>query len=129
MYGFENGDRVLKCLTQILKRNIPLGEFIGHIGGDDFIAIMSQDMVVESCNKVISEFDKSILSFYNQDDIDKGLIVTKNRYGIEESYPLLTISIAGVNSNKYDSIYDLAESAGRIKKDCKEILNSNFIIT
>ena len=129
VYGFENGDRVLKCLTQILKKNIPFGEFIGHIGGDDFIAIMPQDMVVEACNKVITEFDKSILGFYNQDDIDKGLIITKNRYGIEESYPLLTISIAGVNSNRYDTIYELAESAGKIKKDCKEILISNFIIT
>ncbi len=128
VYGFENGDRVLKCFTRILKGNIPTDFFIGHIGGDDFLAIVDKEQVIRTCEAVIDEFDRSILSFYNQDDINKGFIISRNRYGIEESFPLLSISIAGVASKNYASIFDLSEHVGKVKKDCKEIAGSNFII-
>jgi GGDEF domain-containing protein len=127
-YGFENGDRVLKCFTRLLKGNIQNGSFIGHIGGDDFLAIVEKAHVISTCEAIIDEFDRSILSFYNQDDIDKGFIISRNRYGIEESFPLLSLSIAGVASKNYTSIFELAEHVGKIKKDCKEIAGSNFMI-
>ncbi len=41
VYGFENGDRLIRCLSRILKEHIPKTNFIGHIGGDDFITILS----------------------------------------------------------------------------------------
>lgn len=128
VYGFENGDRVLKGFTRILKGNLPRESFIGHIGGDDFLAIVEKEHVINTCEFVIDEFDRSILSFYNQDDINKGFIISRNRYGIEESFPLLSVSIAGAASKNYASIFDLSEHVGKVKKDCKEIAGSNFII-
>lgn len=129
VYGFENGDRVLKFFTRILKDYIPDDEFIGHIGGDDFIAIIkkNQGVLKESMEKMINEFDKSIIYFYNQNDIDKGFIIAKNRHGIEESFPLLTVSIVGVDSCSYPSSYALSEDIGRLKKECKQLAGSCFI--
>jgi diguanylate cyclase (GGDEF)-like protein len=98
VYGFENGDRFIECVTRILKRNVPEGDFIGHIGGDDFVVTMKVDIAAAVCRKIISVVDKSVLSYYNQDDIDKGYIKTKNRYGIEENFPLLSVSIVGTSS-------------------------------
>jgi GGDEF domain-containing protein len=134
IYGFKNGDRVLKSLTQLLKRIIPVGEFIGHIGGDDFISIISDtsthqiSKIKELCRNIIEEFDRSVLYFYNQDDIDKGSIITKNRYGIEESFPLLSISISGVASEDYLTIYELTEAVAKLKKACKQKVGSNHMI-
>jgi len=127
-YGFENGDRVLKSFTRLLKGNIKDGSFIGHIGGDDFLAIIEKSHVISTCEAIIDEFDRSILSFYNQDDIDKGFIISRNRYGIEESFPLLSVSIAGVASKNYATIFELGEHVGKLKKECKEIAGSNFMI-
>jgi hypothetical protein len=70
--------------------------------------------------KLIEEFDKSIVYFYNQNDIDKGYIIAKNRHGVEESFPLLTVSIVCVDSKEYKSSYELSEDIGRLKKECKQ---------
>ena len=128
VYGFENGDRVLKYLTQTLKENISRDYFLGHIGGDDFLAILPRYHAEQACNKVINEFDNSIFNFYNQDDIDRGFIVTRNRTGIEESFPLLSISIAAVSIKNQLTIYDLAEKASKIKKQCKAVAGSSYVI-
>jgi EAL domain-containing protein (putative c-di-GMP-specific phosphodiesterase class I)/GGDEF domain-containing protein len=122
VYGFENGDRVLKFFTNLLKNHIPENEFIGHIGGDDFIAILSNPNlnIADVMIKLIEEFDKSIVYFYNQNDIDKGYIIAKNRHGVEESFPLLTVSIVCVDSKEYKSSYELSEDIGRLKKECKQ---------
>jgi EAL domain-containing protein (putative c-di-GMP-specific phosphodiesterase class I)/GGDEF domain-containing protein len=128
VYGFENGDRVLKHLTRTLKENISRDHFLGHIGGDDFLAILPRDHAEQACSEVINEFDNSIFNFYNQDDIDKGFIVTRNRTGIEESFPLLSISIAAVSIKNQLTIYDLAEKASKIKKQCKAVVGSNYVI-
>ena len=54
VYGFEKGDLVIKSMTEILKKFIPRDEFIGHIGGDDFIAVLFQnDGIEDLCNKII----------------------------------------------------------------------------
>jgi len=128
VYGFENGDKVLKCLTQIIRSNISKDEFIGHIGGDDFMAIIAQNNSAQICSNIIKEFDSLIQSYYNQDDINKGFISTKNRYGTEEDFPLLSLSIVVVYNQDFDNIYDLGEKAGKLKRKCKEIPGSNFAL-
>ncbi len=129
LYGFENGDMVLKGLTKLLKEFFSQEGFIGHIGGDDFIVITNLAKVDKLCSNIIKMFDELIISFYNQNDIKNGYIVTNNRYGVEESFPLMTISIAVVSSGNHNNIYELAESASKIKKICKEIPGSNYIIS
>ncbi len=126
VYGFENGDRIIKCLTQILKDNIKDG-FIGHIGGDDFMAIVHGNDAEEICRKMTDEFDESVLSYYSKNDLDKGYITTKNRHGIEEDFPILSVSIAGVSNHKYHTIFSLSEDMARLKKLCKQLPGSNYI--
>lgn len=129
VYGFENGDRLIKCLTQILKDCIPKNDFIGHIGGDDFVAILSEGPPEEICRKVISRIDSTVLQFYNQNDLDQGYIVTKNRYGVEESFPLLSVTIVGARVCSYQSIYELSEDMAKMKKVCKQLQGSNYFIS
>lgn len=128
VYGFEKGDVVIKRLTKILKANIPRDEFVGHLGGDDFIAVLFSTDRNELCNKIIKDFDDSIQEFYNEDDIRKGYIVGKSRKGVEEKFSLLSLSIAGVTNNYFKDIYDLSEKASQIKNMCKQNRGSNYII-
>ncbi|MFO7887557.1 MAG: GGDEF domain-containing protein [Eubacteriales bacterium] len=128
VYGFENGDRFIKELSKILKNNTPEEEFLGHIGGDDFLAIIDEDESISYCEKIIEEFDNSIDKFYNPSDYQKGYIETKNRSGIKEIFPLLSISIVGLYSSDYKNIEDFSKDISKLKKDCKQISGSNYII-
>lgn len=130
VYGFENGDRFIKSFAQILKNNISEEQdFIGHIGGDDFVAIFYGDNIKELCEKIIGDFDRTIFEFYSKNDFDKGYITTKNRHGTEEDFPLLSISVVVVSNKDYKTIYTLTESMAKLKKTCKQKAGSNYVIS
>lgn len=128
LYGFENGDRVIKLLTDIMKAEVPSNEFIGHIGGDDFVAVLYESEYEKISQAILEKFDSAVPEFYSQEDVEKGFIVTKNRNGIEETFPLLSISIAGVTSKDLSNVYELAEKASEIKKRCKQKVGSTIMI-
>ncbi|MBC3888558.1 EAL domain-containing protein [Acetobacterium paludosum] len=128
LYGFENGDKVLKDFAQILKSKIPDDDFIGHIGGDDFVAIVSKKKTEQLCTTIIAAFNENVVRFYNKEDALRGYITSKNRNDIEENFPLLSVSIAGVASDQNKTIFDLAETAAKIKKKCKKKQGSNFLL-
>ena len=128
VYGFEKGDRVIMHLAEIIERCCPTDGFVGHIGGDDFLLIAGTSKSKQLCEEIIQQFETSVEQFYHAQDLLKGHIVTKNRHGIEESFPLLTISIAGVSNKNTQTIYELSELASQIKKQCKQIPGSNYIL-
>ncbi len=122
-YGFENGDRILSFTASVIQKHTCLYKesFLGHIGGDDFIAIIPGHDAFELCQNIIDEFDSNISNFYNEDDRKNGYIQSFNRNNKEENYPIMSISIAVVtDKNKaYANIYELTEEAAKIKKKCK----------
>ncbi|WP_261830631.1 GGDEF domain-containing protein [Inconstantimicrobium mannanitabidum] len=130
VYGFENGDKVIIILAKILRKNIKDGHFIGHIGGDDFIAVFLNWDVEEVCSKIINTFDKEVTGCYKREDLEKGYIMTANRHGVEEKFPIISLSIAAVTNKKKDyiNIYELAEESSKLKKRCKQMVGSNYII-
>lgn len=134
-YGFEHGDKVILLTAGILsasvgqKSNSDGQDFIGHIGGDDFIIITHPDNIEKLCETIISMFDQEIASMYNDYDRQKGYIEVKNRRGLTEFFPLMTISIAVV-SNKYRKItnyLEVGEIAAEIKKHAKAYHKSIWI--
>ncbi|MDR2639110.1 MAG: EAL and GGDEF domain-containing protein [Helicobacteraceae bacterium] len=120
-YGFVNGDRMLKLLSDILKSCATRGEFIGHIGGDDFIVIGDYHDGEPFCQKVIEAFSAQVVSLYREEDVKNGFIASKNRQGVTENFPITTLSIAGVTNRRktYNNIEDFSLDAARIKKLCK----------
>ena len=129
VYGFENGDKFIRCFTQILRTNISEErDFIGHIGGDDFIAVVNGNHVEEICRSIIEQFDRSVFQYYNKNDLTKGYITTKNRHGIEEDFPLLSISVVVVPGNRYNTAYELSQKMSELKKICKQKPGSNCML-
>lgn len=128
IYGFENGDRIIRHLAEILKKRIgKTGDFIGHIGGDDFVAIVAGNGVEELCRTVIDDFDRSVPDFYGKNDLDRGFITTKNRHGIEEDFPLLSIAIAVTSSKKCNTVYMLSKHMAELRRTCKQKPGSHSV--
>ncbi len=128
VYGFGSGDRVITDLAHILTDNVPSNDFVGHIGGDDFIAVLSGGNAETVCAAIIDEFDKSVVFYYSQNDIDRGFITTKNRHGEVENFPLLSISIAGTYSDCHSNIIELSEHMAKVKCMAKQKGGSNYVI-
>ncbi len=132
VYGFEKGDSVIRLVAKLLCDHVPGDEFIGHIGGDDFVAVLASGNVEHVCNKILSKFDQHVKNLYKEEDLLCGYVTTKNRRGEIEQFPLMTLSIAGVQSGGdgriYEDAYQISEKAGEIKKKCKQQWKSCYVI-
>lgn len=134
IYGFEKGDKMLQFLARAITEStsamLQSDQFVGHIGGDDFIVILDSYDANAVADFILSSFSKGIDDFYSREHIDNKFIIAKNRHGMEEKFNLVTLSIAGINNkNKtFKDIYCLSEQAGTIKKKCKEIWDNCYIL-
>lgn len=134
VYGFLKGDEVIRFTAKTIVSQVHSLEnndtFVGHIGGDDFIAIVSETDYEKICQSIIAEFDKNILNFFTKDDAEKGFLEVPNRRGIIEEFPLTAISIGvvDVNPNNYKNILEIGEIGAQVKHLAKTILGSSYYV-
>lgn len=133
-YGFEKGDEVIARVADIASKALEeLGnssDFLGHIGGDDFIFITTPDCVEDICKKIVADFDRAIVSFYDEEDRSRGYVVTKNRAGQLCKVPIMSIS-AGIATNeraKFTHIAEIIQTVTELKNYAKTIGKSIYII-
>lgn len=133
-YGFFRGDEVLLFLSKTVSYAIrSLGsedDFIGHIGGDDFLFISVPDKVEAICKDVISNFDDHVPMFYDERDRKAGYIERINRLGMPTKIPLMTLSLAVVTNQNRDINHpgEMAAIAAELKSYLKSFPGSNFKI-
>ena len=127
VYGFLKGDEIIEYTAQVILRCIHgrylENAFVGHIGGDDFIAIVPTLNVDEICQTIIANFDHDVIKYFTEDDIDRGYIEVANRKGIMEQFPLTSISIGAVVAEKgrFSNILEIGEVGAQIKHTAKTI--------
>jgi diguanylate cyclase (GGDEF)-like protein len=101
-YGFMRGDQVITFSAEaLLNARSDIGDtttFVGHIGGDDFVAILEPGIAEQYCKTAISKFDDGILDFYDTADALRGYIEVADRQGERHAFPIVSISL-GVTSN------------------------------
>ncbi len=130
-YGYNRGDVVIKLLANILNEVVGAycepGDFVGHIGGDDFVIIIQPNNIDEACRYILESFDTLIPFQYDEEDMKKGCIVSKNRQGEETQFPIMTVTIGVVtNANRQlDSYLIMTELAAEMKNYCKAIIKSS----
>ena len=134
VYGFLKGDQIieytanviLKCIHEQFNENY----FIGHIGGDDFIALVPTLEVDNICQSIIANFDSGVNKFFTEEDIEKGYIEVANRKGIMEQFALTSISIGAVIADKdrFANILEIGEVGAQVKHVAKSIIGSSYAI-
>ena len=131
-YGFKKGDEIIQLTADILSNALgKKGEdFLGHIGGDDYIAIFHHYDFHDFCEDVIKVFDEEIKKHYSKKHIQEKFIYAENRSGEMEKIPLVTLSIAVVTNQKkqFSGIEEVIEEATRLKKMCKMRSESCFFV-
>lgn len=133
VYGFPKGDTAIRLTADVIRDAVQnvgnRDDFIGHIGGDDFIIITSWDKYEGICKMIIEDFDNKIVSLYNENDKKNGYIITKNRLGKVRTYPIMTISLAVVTNENNESInpLEIGEAAAEVKKYVKTFTGSKYL--
>jgi len=132
-YGYYFGDRVIQLTSRVIKDvvfDLCREGFVGHIAGDDFIFIIPPEEVDRICRFVIRTFDILIPYRYRDADRERGHIVSTNRRGEQEEFPILTISIAVlINENgMFSHIGEISRTLADLKTATKRQDGSNYMI-
>ncbi len=124
VYGFEKGDRIIMLLSNILRRHGSKLHFIGHVGGDDFLAVADKCVNSDYFMCIKEEFEREVLEYYNEADKEKGYIVSANRRGEIEKFPLISLTCVVVNNETENikNVSDLTERLAYLKKIAKQQL-------
>lgn len=130
-YGLYNAGRLIAFLADVLHKAVARHgsnrDFIGHVGGDDFVLILNDYDYAEAIgNEIIEQFDNNVSRFYSADDVEKGYIEVLNRKGIKDRFGFITLSIAMV-SNEFNTFATTDEVYKRMmhaKDEAKQISGS-----
>ena len=134
VYGFLKGDEIIKftanTIIKCIHSHVLEGSFIGHIGGDDFVAITPLLHCEEVCESIIANFDAEVTKFFTEDDAEKGYIEVANRKGVIEQFPLTSISIGVVEADKgrYANMLEIGEVGAQVKHMAKSIMGSSYAV-
>lgn len=133
-YGYIKASEVIKLTGELIHdtvREVAGGDaFVGHVGGDDFVMVVTADRGAPLCEAVIARFDDFIRNHYSAEDLTRGAIEGVDRYGVSRTFPIMSISVAVVISRKgeFSSAVEIAKSAADIKDLLKKTPGSNYLI-
>ncbi|MDJ0792407.1 MAG: response regulator [Acidimicrobiia bacterium] len=131
-YGFMRGDSVIKFTAKVLldaaeKVDDPIG-FIGHVGGDDFVAIVSSENMKPFCDEVVVRFDDGVLDHYDTADALQGYIEVTDRRGERHAFPICSLSMGVATSErrKLTSEWEASSVASEMKEVAKRVGGTNY---
>ncbi len=134
VYGFLKGDEIIKFTARTILKHVHACEiensFVGHIGGDDFIAIVDSKKSESICQDIIAEFDAKVTEYFTEEDARRGYLEVANRRNIIEQFPLTSISIGVVivETKRFSNILEIGEVGAQIKHIAKTIMGSSYAI-
>nr|WP_255721834.1 GGDEF domain-containing protein [Ectothiorhodospira lacustris] len=130
-YGYARGDQVICALGEILREaQEETEDFLGHVGGDDFILVLTGTEWRRQCRTVLDRFAVSVSGFYDEPERRMGGIHTLDRRGEECFFPLLSLSIGAVQvqSGSFRSHLEISQRASEVKCRAKaEAGNALFL--
>ena len=132
-YGFKRGDDVIKRTAAVLVAASQAegsgGDFIGHIGGDDFLIITTVTRGERLCEAIITRFDAMVPELYDEADRTRGYLLHKDRKGQEVKVPLLSVSIALVTNEWHPLTHpgQVAKIGAELKAYAKQFDRSLYV--
>ncbi len=131
-YGYSRGDEVILFLAQLLRDEAdPERDFIGHIGGDDFMLVLRSDDWHSRCEAVLQRFGAGIGRFYSDQELREGGLRARSRAGESCFFPLITLSIgvAEPDTPHCFSYHDVAALATDAKQEAKRLPGNTLFVS
>jgi len=133
-YGYQKGSDVISMvgdlIDNVLREEGNHDDFLGHIGGDDYIFLTTPEKVEYLAKAIIDLFDVRIRDMYNEEDRATGSFIGQDRFGVERRFELMTISIAIICSetSRYASAAAIGHECAKMKEHLKRLPGSNYLV-
>ena len=102
--GFVRGDRLIQATARIIQDSVVEGSgaegFVGHVGGDDFVAVVDPAGAEVVAKRICERFDEARGEFYEADDLERGFVRIEDRKGVLQDIPLVAISVGIASTSK-----------------------------
>jgi diguanylate cyclase (GGDEF)-like protein len=102
--GFVRGDRLIQATARIIQDAAVEGSgsegFVGHVGGDDFVAVVDPDVAEDIARRICERFDEARAEFYDGDDLQRGFVRMEDRKGVLQDIPLVAVSVGIASTAK-----------------------------
>ena len=131
VYGYRKGDDVIQLTGEILSGHCdPNRDFIGHIGGDDFMILFQSEDWETRCQAILERFAAAILAYYSTGDCERGGYISEDRQGKKVFYSLISLSLGviKVEAHQYYTHHQIATQAAEAKKQAKKIHGNSLFL-
>ncbi len=121
-YGYFRGDRMIVLLAQTVLRNVDSTvDFVGHIGGDDFIVLFQSDDWARRCDAIVAMFNEAERRLFDAADVARGGLESEDRQGHRQFFPLSTLSSVAtlIAAGTIASTEEVASRAAAARRQAK----------
>jgi len=132
--GFVRGDRLIQSTARIIQDAVVefagTDGFVGHVGGDDFVAITPPEVAEDVAKRIVERFDAHIHEFYEADDLQRGYVEVEDRKGELQRLPLVGVSagIATTVTRRFAHYGEAVAVATEMKQFAKRESGSSYAI-
>lgn len=131
VFGYRLGDEVIQGVAALLGEVLdPRNDFLGHIGGDDFMLVFQSGDWQSRCRNLLARFEESIPRYFSEEDIRRGWYLGENRSGEPVEQPLLALSCGAlpVMPGQFESHREVSAAAVVAKREAKKIPGNSLFV-
>jgi PleD family two-component response regulator len=127
-YGFKRGDEAIQKTAQLLLATRIQGDFVGHVGGDDFIFVTTLEHSEPACQKIVTDFEAMAPALYDPEDRARGFIEITDRQGVLARFPFVGVAVGAVTNElrPLTSIGQISALGAEMKKFAKRSPRSAY---
>ena len=129
-YGYWRGDEMIRLMAKLTIAHCDAQrDFVGHVGGDDFIMLFQSDDWEDRCERLVAAFNTHAAALYDDGGREAGGIDAEDRHGVMRFFPITSLSIGAVRIRKgqFRSAEMVANAAAAAKHDAK-LANAGLIV-
>lgn len=122
LYGYWRGDEMIKLAAQLITHACdPAEDFVGHVGGDDFVVLFQSDDWERRCRSVLTDFKECARTLFDPSDLEREGFESEDRKGVRTFFPLTSIAVGAVivEGGNYATPESVASAAAAAKKHAK----------
>src|SRR5438477_4131369 len=125
-YGFLTGNDMIRLVgricQQVVRKYGNPDDFVGHVGGDDFVVVTTPELAHTLCSYICEYYKEESTQLYRADDLGRGSISGVDRKGRSYQFPLVSLSIGVVNNQIWQphSIQEVSYLAAEAKNHAKQ---------
>lgn len=130
-YGYEAGDQLILMLAELLQDTVAgVGEFLGHVGGDDFLFILRGSAALARCKDVLQRFAERVETLYAPAARAAGGLYAMDRQGVRRFFPLASLSIAALplTAGHQRGRLNITASLSELKREAKRLPGNSLFV-